>query len=487
MAVDIGGSSNRRKPVNKLANTRNTIDAAVRRNAGRPQMGPKIPARKPAPKAAPTQIFGPGAQQFGPKNDELPGRPVRIGPRPMVSKTTPYGPMSNGYKTAPKKPEYGPRIPVNAPRPAPSVPRGAAAPPRPASKGPAAPKMGSPVGSKGPGGGGSGGGSAPKGGGSATKLQSQADSLKSFMNNASSAVQAELAPALNELNRQIQEMSQRGNDTLSKTADQGRRSESDLGELFGRLSNFTGQVKEAGQKNYAELNSQMGTRYDQLAAAQGQNFGAAKTAANAENDRLGLGGTGQGAIDKMTRDQAYLQGLAGTDKAAAQTGMSQSASSFDQLMSMAQNTAVTEGSVRVGQSRRDTDNAMNDTRREMEFGLRDLAGKRGDIEQGRGEKIRQLVEAMQDKAYNRNVESQDREFSQNLATKRFGMEKQQFDQAQIPVDPTEEDILKVLTLRQEYEGEAARRQAELDRIRFGPTTRIPYMPPGSPSSKYLLP
>lgn len=338
--------------------------------------------------------------------------------------------------------------PGSLPKPkAPTVPRNTAAPNRTA-----------PVG-LGSGSGGSVGSSVSTGKAPASKpaiqqVQSQADALAKYMSTASQAVQAELLPQLNDLNRQIQDMQMRGTRDMANIDQRGRATQSDLGELFGRLGNFTGEIQKASTKNYEGLQTQTGGAYEALKAALGSTYGGQTQASNDEMNRLGIAGTTPNANDRLGRDQKFLTGLADVDKTAAVTGLGNSQNSFDQLMSMARGNAATEGAVRVGQSKRDTDKAINDTMFELESGVRGLSGKRGDIEATRGEKIRQLAEAMEEKAYGRRTEAEDRNFQRDLASKKYELDRRQTDAALQPQpvgEPTLDEINKSILLQMQVD------------------------------------
>lgn len=290
------------------------------------------------------------------------------------------------------------------------------------------------------------------------KRQTQAAQLRAYMAKASTAVQAELLPALNELTRQITSLQQRGAKAANETSQFGARAESDLTELFGRLGNFTNQVQATNNTAYEGLKSGTSANYDQLRAALGQNFDGAQAAAEAENARLGLTGTAQAPIQGMERDQQFLQGLASTDEQAMLSGLGASQQGFNQLMGMASQSAAAEGASQIGGVRRNTQKSLSDIMFEMNQGITDVEGQRGDIEMTRGEKIRQLAEALADKDYNRNMEQQQMSFEQRLAQARFNLDKQQVQASLQPQEASYEDQLRVAKLEQDLAYEAARIQ-----------------------------
>ena len=410
------------------------------------------------------------------------GGPIKVKPKPTLADQmkklyTPTGTSVSGKR--PVNPLTGKTLPQYAPvagKPkapaAPAIARGTSAPPRPVGAvtssrpGSSAPKVnpnlppGAPGGPK----------KSPQQMETEKKMRDAA-TLSAYMKNASSAVQAELMPALNELTRQIADLQGRGDKQTKEVTEFGQRRESDLGELFGRLGNFTGEVQNASKANYEQLKGQAGTTYDALQQALGATYGNAQAASTAEMERLGIAGTAPNANAGMARDQQFLTQLAGVDKAALQTGLGNSQNSFDQLMGMARNNAATEGAVQVGQARRDTAKTLEDIRFELESAVRGIEGQRGDIEATRGEKIRQTVEALMDRDYNRKVETDDRQFERDLATQRFGLERQQVQASLAPQSASYGDALDEAIKKVTLDNMIAE-QAKEAALGTGPTYRI---------------
>lgn len=423
MAVDQSGTPTKKKstykPPAKPASKpvpHLTPNAALAATLLAPVLGPpKQPVPRPAPKPAPKPVKSSKAA-------------IDFLAKTLTSKTSPKPtnttPVMNGVPIARATPAKA------APKPAPKAPVRAApvtakttvhsgVPIVSSNNGSAAPRQAT-IASSTPTG-------TSKSTSSVGSSGASLDALQSFIDQAKKSVTAEDLPALNDLQRQIDDANARAGRSRTDIETRGKAEYSNLGEIFNRLGNFTQQVQQTNDANYQDLGNRTGTVYDQLQQQLAATYGNAGQAAQSEADRLGLGDYANTA--GIQRDAGFLQGLAGTDKANALAGLNQSQGGFDSLMSMMQGNAASEGASRQAVSMRNTNKSIDDLQFELNQALTGLSGKRGDIVATEGQRIQELAHALQDKQVADSRSQAQQEFENNLAVSKFGLDKQQADAA----------------------------------------------------------
>lgn len=266
----------------------------------------------------------------------------------------------------------------------------------------------------------------------AAKAPNPQEVMQAFLDQARASVSNDDLPILNQLQRDLDALTSRYGDQRGDTEQRGKRMESDLSELFGRLGNFTSQVQATHGAQNSQLRDTASNSYAALQQALGTHFDAAAGNTNAELQRLGIQHTDPGATAGITRDKAFLQGLAGVDGTNFVSNLAMQGQGFDQLMGMARNNAATEGSVRVGQAKRDTERTLAELMRDFNEGARDIGGKRTDIMSTQAQRARELAMALEDKDYARRTADQERAFAQQIAQERLGLDKAQLEASMQP-------------------------------------------------------
>lgn len=294
----------------------------------------------------------------------------------------------------------------------------------------------------------SGGGAKAPAPGPTKTQQTAAQAAQTYLDRAKASISAEDLPALNELQRQLDEINARYGKQKNETITRGKNMETDLAELFGRLGNFTQQIQTQGTQNYEGLKSGTSEQFAQLQQRVGETFGAAQGSTSAELERLGLAGQAPNANAGSQRDQQFLQGLAGIGGANANAVLSSQQLGFDNLMSMARSNSAAEGASNISRAKRETEKTLADLMFELNMDTTNVSGKRGDIIATQGQRQRELAEAMSDKDYARQREAALIKFQNDLAMKKFGLEQAQVNASLSPAAsaPSYKDQLEMALL-----------------------------------------
>lgn len=281
-----------------------------------------------------------------------------------------------------------------------------------------------------------------------------------FNKQAKASIEAQNLPALNEIQRQMDEVAARGQRAASDMSERGQREQQNLGEIYARLANYHQGLMGVQDENFKGLRDRSNAGYDQLNAGLNQSFDGAQAAASAEANRLGIAHTADPNAGSE-RDQAFLTGLAGVDRANANTGFNMMENGFDRFMTQGTMNAGSEGAMRQAISMRDMNKSLDELQFELQQALTNLGGKRLDIKSVEGQRIAELAQALEDKKYNRDAEAKQQQFQNDLATKNFDLSQQQAAQAMMPQAPSYYEQLQVSALEQKLQNDAA--LAELER------------------------
>lgn len=295
-----------------------------------------------------------------------------------------------------------------------------------------------------------GGGAKP-----AAPAKTPQEKIQSYIDRARDSVQAADLPALNDLQRQLETLTERYANQRGETESRGVRAQSDLAELFGRVGNFQQNLKQQNQGEALGSMRNMGDIYSQLQAAIGGGFNQGVSKTNNELERLGMAEQAPNATAGMTRDSQYLRQLAAIDGTAALGGIQQNQQAFNQIADIGRGNTAVEGTVQVGQARRDMESRLAELMQGYNEGDRDLRGQRGDIIATQGERMRQIAEALGDKDYARRQEAAQIAFEQMIAKERLGLDKRQVEASLMPQEASYEDQIDV-----------ALKQAQLDGILY---------------------
>lgn len=266
---------------------------------------------------------------------------------------------------------------------------------------------------------------APTGSGTATGGPQTAHALAKYFDKGMASISAEDLPFLNELARQLDRTNRTYERERTETEQFGQRQQSDLAELFGRLGNFTQGVQTQNNSQYDQLRGATGNAYGNLTRAIGGHFDTAGSSVNNELARIGMEGQAPNATADITRDKAFLQALSTVDGTNAVNNMAFQQQGFNQLMDMARNTAATEGSVRVGQAKRDLQKILADLMFQKNEQVYDLEGKRGDRIATQGQRARELADVLENRDYSRTQEQRQQAFTEWLQKERLGLDRQQ--------------------------------------------------------------
>lgn len=270
------------------------------------------------------------------------------------------------------------------------------------------------------------------GGGSSSLPAYRQMSTDDILKNARSAMEMEVNPQANELQRQLDLLLNSYQNNSTQTIERGTRTDADLAELFSRLGDHMGHLKGQQQQSTGATQDKIANLYRQLQGDLGQTFNRSSGSAIKELERLGLGQASGLATEGMTRDKNFLQQLMGVNSANQQGNVLSQGNAFDQLMTSKQAGSAQEGVSRRSQSRINTDSVLNELMREFEGNRYSLQGKKSDLEATRGERLRQLAEQMGDKEYNRAMEQAQMQFQQEMARNQFALETRAFESAQAP-------------------------------------------------------
>lgn len=288
-----------------------------------------------------------------------------------------------------------------------------------------------------------------------------------FNKQAKASVDAQNLPALNEIQRQMDEVAKRGIRASTDISERGQREQSNLGEIYARLGNYNQGLMGVQDENFKSLRSRSGTAYEQLAAGLNQNFDGAQAAASAEANRLGIAHTANPNAGSE-RDQAFLTGLAGVDRANADTGFNMMENGFDRFMTQGTMNAGSEGAMRQAVSMRNTNKTLDDIQFELENELANLGGKRIDIYSVAGQKIAELSRVLEEGKYAREQEAKQLQFQNDMATKQFGLQERQTNASlapQAPQMPSYYEQLQATALEQKIMADQQAQEALMRGIR----------------------
>lgn len=298
-----------------------------------------------------------------------------------------------------------------------------------------------------------------------------------YIAEAGNSVNAELLPLINELKRAHDEATLQHGKALGDTASRGAREQANVAELYARLNNFTGNIQNTQNRTMDQLGAQGGDVYAQLARQLNSGFDASQQKVSDEVARMGLTAAAPGVNAASERDQSYLTGLANVDRQAFMSGMDQQQSGFNALMDLTRNNAATESFSRQATTQRETNADIADLWEQLQSQTRELSGQRGDIEATRGAKIQEMARALEEAAYSRRVEAEQRAFQNRMAEQQFGLEKQQVNASLQPQPMSELDYMKAYN-------EYMKLQAEAMPPSYGPAPGTLPAPkdPGRPNS-----
>lgn len=250
-----------------------------------------------------------------------------------------------------------------------------------------------------------------------------APAIDPFTGKATSAVDAELNPALNELQRQIDAANAAHAQEVADANARQARAQGDLSTMYDHLGNFTRGLQGVQDTGYGTTEKTVGGNYAQLQQQLAQNFGARTADTSGELSRLGIDAVGPAATSALGRDQGYLQGLSSVNATNANSNLESQRSGFDALMSMMQGNAATEGTVQRGQSARDAANVLAKLNQAYNLNNTSLTGKKGDIAATRGTKIQQMVDALKAQDASAKQAAETAAFNRALAQANLGIKQ----------------------------------------------------------------
>lgn len=305
--------------------------------------------------------------------------------------------------------------------------------------------------------------------------------LDGYRNTASDSVNAELLPALNDLQRQMDEAVAREARAQGQIEERARVGDSDLKEIYDRLNTFMGERTNEANAQWDQFGQQSEQLFKDTGAKINESYQQAQTNTTAELDRLGLGGVNQAATAGIGRDQQFFSNLMSADAARANDRMEQDQSGFNTIQSIMSQNAATQGAVSRSQFAADRASELDNLEFELQQSLTGLRGKKGDIEATRGTKIRELMDQLEQRDYNRTIDTEDRTLQREIARANLGMDKAKFEAElgalSAPVGPTMDDELKraqIEKIRAEIAngGTGASRPAPLPTGVGGMTSRV---------------
>ena len=159
---------------------------------------------------------------------------------------------------------------------------------------------------------------------------------------------------------------------------QGRRQDKDLAELFGRLGNYTGNLKNAQSGEYDKSGKAIGKNYDQLLSTIGQSYKQGAGNTTAELQRLGIGEVSPSAMAGLGRDASEMLNQARVDKTNAGTNNTANKNTFNSLMQEMIGSAAIEGTTQRGRAKQATSDALNALMQQYAKDKTELSGKKAD-------------------------------------------------------------------------------------------------------------
>lgn len=220
------------------------------------------------------------------------------------------------------------------------------------------------------------------------------DLLKNFQSNAALQVDAQLNPQINSLQRAMELLDAQYQRQRGETSQRKNIATGDLTALFDRTTNYLGNLQNTQDAQYAQGGVDVSGLYDQLRQTISGNFDRAQQQTNNEAARLGLQEATGAGTSAMNSDEAWLRNMANSNQANSLNNLGAMRQGFDDLMSFQRGNAQQEKATRVSQSQRDYDKQLNELMNNYNDQTYDLSGKRRDIENTRGAKIQEIIDAL---------------------------------------------------------------------------------------------
>lgn len=256
------------------------------------------------------------------------------------------------------------------------------------------------------------------GGGSAYQGRSQAE-LKKL---AEQAVNIDYLPELHGLQHNVGSENQDYAALIAKLTKQLGLSKGDVSQLYAALDVNLKANAQKQKAAYATSKTAVGSSFDQLATMLNTNYTGAKNATNAELSRLGI--NDPNATSKLTTDQQFLQGMAGSDKANAQSVLDQLSASGQGLSSLMQGSAASSGTIMQGQLQQNFDTTKGEADVTHKKAISDLQSQINELIAGRPGKVNQTYQALLDQEYQRQMDAAQGAFDNNYKLAQLGLQQQ---------------------------------------------------------------
>lgn len=197
------------------------------------------------------------------------------------------------------------------------------------------------------------------------------------------------------------------------------RTKGDLNYVFNEAGDVIGAKNKAIDSRFAAGSDELKAIYDRLQQTMGQTSGDNRAAALAEQQRLGVQNTGMGRFDQDANWQQMLAQQSGANAQANNTLARNSASEAGNMLA-----SMSAASLASAQGR--ATNARNDASTEALQGYRqNISGIRNDMSgviKNTPNAVRELYDAMDDKAYQRWAETNQMDWQNQMAAASFNLD-----------------------------------------------------------------
>lgn len=197
------------------------------------------------------------------------------------------------------------------------------------------------------------------------------------------------------------------------------RSQGDLRYIYGEAQDYMGNRSQAIDNRYEQTGGVLGNIYQGLGAAVGQNTDAARANILAEQQRLGIQGSGTADLEA---DAANRQQIASYLGSAAQSSNEMARNAANEIGNLLGSMSAASLASAVGRSDNRRQDQISDARQGYRQDISEIRGDIGDVKRNRPGAISELHSAMQNNAYQQWAEGQQMAFNNQLATNKFNLD-----------------------------------------------------------------
>lgn len=242
---------------------------------------------------------------------------------------------------------------------------------------------------------------------------------------AGDAVNVELDPQISQLNRRA-DMERDEADRLIKQGQQDTEAYAgSVGTLYSKLAGQMQAGNQQIQQGWEQAQAGSGKAYEDLIASLGQTYGTAQANTQGMAEKLGLQAALPQATAPIASDQAFLTGLAGTQKQSMADFLTASGLIDQSYGQRIGNATQAQGAQYQTRAREDNLRDTADIRSASSRAVTEYLGQAGDLEATRGGRLRENIAALEDARNQARSEAEAAQFDREILLAKLELQREE--------------------------------------------------------------